>query len=58
MTINEKQDEIIEDFEVFSEWEDKYRYIIDLGNDLPKIDEQYKQMTTLFVDANHRYGCM
>ena len=38
MTINEKQDEIIEDFEVFSEWEDKYRYIIDLGNDLPKID--------------------
>ena len=30
MTINEKQDEIIEDFETFSEWDDKYRYIIDL----------------------------
>ena len=36
MTINEKQDEIIEDFEVFGEWEDKYGYIIELGNDLPK----------------------
>ena len=51
MTINEKQDEIIEDFEVFSEWEDKYRYIIDLGNDLPKIDAQYK------TDDNLIRGC-
>ena len=51
MTINEKQDEIVEDFEVFSEWEDKYRYIIDLGNDLPKIDEQYK------TDENLIRGC-
>jgi len=51
MTIKEKQDEIIEDFEVFSEWEDKYRYIIDLGNDLPKIEERYK------TDDNLIRGC-
>lgn len=51
MTINEKQDEIIEDFEVFGEWDDKYRYIIDLGNDLPKIADQYK------IDENLIRGC-
>ena len=51
MTINEKQDEIIDDFETFQEWDDKYRYIIDLGNDLPKIDEQFK------TDDNLIRGC-
>ena len=51
MTINEKQNEIIEDFDVFSEWEDKYRYIIDLGNDLPKIDDKFK------TDDNLIRGC-
>lgn len=42
MTIQEKQDEIIDDFSVFSDWMDKYEYIIQLGKDLPLIDEQYK----------------
>lgn len=42
MTINEAQDELIEDFELFDEWESKYEYIIDLGKQLPKLDEQYK----------------
>lgn len=42
MTINEKQDAIIEDFELFSDWMEKYEYIIQLGKDLPLIEEQYK----------------
>jgi len=42
MTINEAQDELIEDFELFDEWESKYEYIIDLGKQLPKLDEQFK----------------
>jgi cysteine desulfuration protein SufE len=42
MTINEIQDEIIEDFELFSDWMEKYEYIIQLGKDLPLIEDQYK----------------
>ncbi|WP_367868101.1 SufE family protein [Pedobacter sp. WC2423] len=42
MTINEKQDEIIEEFELFSDWMDKYENIIDMGKELPLIDAQYK----------------
>ena len=38
MTINETQDEIIEEFELFDDWADKYEYIIDLGKKLPKMD--------------------
>lgn len=42
MTITEKQDAIVEDFELFSDWMEKYEYIIQLGKDLPAIEEQYK----------------
>lgn len=42
MTINEIQDEIIGEFAFFDNWMDKYEYIIELGKDLPLIDEQYK----------------
>lgn len=42
MTINEAQDELVEDFELFDEWESKYEYIIDLGKQLPDLSEQYK----------------
>lgn len=42
MTINETQDEIIEEFELFDDWEGKYEYIIDLGKKLTPLDEQYK----------------
>lgn len=51
MTINEKQDAIVEDFELFSDWMEKYEYIIQLGKDLPLIDEQYK------TDENLIRGC-
>jgi cysteine desulfuration protein SufE len=42
MTIKETQDELISDFSVMENWMDKYEYIIQLGKDLPLIDEQYK----------------
>lgn len=42
MTINKAQDEIVSTFEFMESWEDKYNYIIDLGKELPIIDEQYK----------------
>lgn len=43
MTINEIQDELIEDFSFFTDWMEKYEYIIQLGKEIPLIDEQYKQ---------------
>jgi len=42
MTINEVQDQIIEDFLMYDEWMDKYQYIIELGKDLPIINERFK----------------
>lgn len=42
MTIKERQDQIIEDFALFDDWMDKYEYIIQLGKELPIIDEKYK----------------
>ncbi|KPL09900.1 MAG: Fe-S metabolism protein SufE [Bacteroides sp. SM23_62] len=42
MMIDKIQNEIISEFEVFDDWLDKYNYLIELSNDLPKIDPQYK----------------
>ncbi len=42
MTINEIQDEIIDEFSMFEDWSDKYEYIIDVGKKLPPLPEQYK----------------
>lgn len=51
MTIKEKQDALIEDFELFDDWMDKYEHIIQMGKDLPPIEEQYK------TDDNLIKGC-
>jgi len=42
MSIADNEIEIIEDFELFSDWEDKYEYIISLGKELPLIKDEYK----------------
>ncbi len=42
MSINEIQEDLIADFELFDDWEGKYEYIIDLGKELPKLDSQFK----------------
>ena len=41
-TINEIEDEIVGEFEMFDSWMDKYEYIIELGKSLPLIEEKYK----------------
>lgn len=41
-SIKEIEDEIVEDFELFEDWEGKYDYLIGLGKDLPLIEEKYK----------------
>jgi len=51
MTINETQDQVIEEFALFDDWTDKYEYIIDLGKKLPPLDDQYK------TEDNKIKGC-
>ena len=42
MTIADIQNDIIEEFSMFDNWEDRYQYMIDLGKSLPLIEAQYK----------------
>ena len=42
MSITEIQEEIIDEFSMFDDWEERYQYMIDLGKTLPLIDEQFK----------------
>lgn len=42
MSINEIQDDLVETFALFDDWEEKYEYIIDLGKKLSGLDEKYK----------------
>jgi len=42
MTIEQAEQQLIEDFSYFSDWMDKYNYIIELGKELPLINSQYK----------------
>ena len=42
MTINEIQDEIIQEFADFDDWMDRYQLLIDLGSSQPKLDDRYK----------------
>lgn len=50
-TINEIQNDIIEDFSMYEDWNDKYEYLIELGKSLPIIEEQYK------TEENRIHGC-
>jgi Fe-S metabolism associated domain protein len=54
MTINEIQDEIIEEFSEFTEWMDKYQMLIDLGNDLDGLDAEYKNEQNLIDGCQSR----
>ncbi|MBR9846748.1 MAG: SufE family protein [Algicola sp.] len=42
MTITEIKNDIIDEFAMFDDWEERYQYMIDLGKTLPLIDAQYK----------------
>ena len=54
MTINEIQDEIIEEFSGFDDWMDKYQLLIDLGNDQEPLDEKYKTEQNLIDGCQSR----
>ena len=54
MTINELQDEVIEEFSEFTDWMDKYQLLIDLGNDLEPLDEKYKTESNLIDGCQSR----
>ena len=54
MTINELQDEIIEEFSSFDDWMDKYQLLIDLGNEQEPLDEQYKTESNLIEGCQSR----
>ncbi len=53
-TIQEKQDEIVSEFEVFDDWMEKYEYLIDLGKDLPLIQEELKTDERLIEGCQSR----
>jgi cysteine desulfuration protein SufE len=50
-TIEEIENEIVEEFSLFDNWDDKYEYIIDLGKHLPPLEEEHKK------DENKVRGC-
>ncbi len=50
-SIAEIENEIVEEFELFDDWTDKYQYIIELGQKLPVLDEKYK------TEENKIKGC-
>lgn len=54
MEINEIQDEIIETFQGVDDWMDKYQLLIDMGNDLPALDERYKKPEYLIEGCQSR----
>lgn len=51
MEIKAIQNDIIDEFSMFDEWDERYQYVIDLGKSLPLIEEQYK------TDDNIIKGC-
>ena len=54
MTINEAQDEVIEEFNDFTDWMDKYQMLIDLGSELYALDEQHKNNSNLIDGCQSR----
>jgi cysteine desulfuration protein SufE len=66
MTLQEKQEEVIEDFAIYDDWMEKYEYLIELGKDLPKIAEDKKTedriiegcQSKVWLDATFKEGKM
>lgn len=54
MTINDIQDEIIDEFSGFDDWMDKYQLLIDLGNEQAPLDEKYKTESNLIDGCQSR----
>lgn len=54
MTISEKEQSILNEFSLFEDWMDKYSYLIELGKELPLIDEKYKTNQYLISGCQSR----
>ena len=54
MTINELQNNIIDEFDVFDDWMDKYALLIEMGNALPPLEENYKTENNLIAGCQSR----
>ena len=54
MTINERQEEIIEEFSDFDDWMDRYQLLIDLGSEQEPLDEKYKTEQNLIDGCQSR----
>lgn len=54
MTINQIQDEIIEDFSALDDWMDRYALIIEMGNSLPAMAEKHKTQTNIIEGCQSR----
>lgn len=54
MTINELQEEVIEEFQDFDDWMDKYQLLIDLGNEQTPLEEKYKTEDNLIDGCQSR----
>lgn len=54
MTINEIQDQLIEEFSMLPDWQDKYEYMMEMGEQLPLINEQYKDEEHLIPGCQSR----
>ena len=55
-TINELQDEVIEEFSDFDDWMDKYQLLIDLGNEQEPLAPEYKNDQNLIDGCQSRVG--
>lgn len=54
MTLEEKQQEIIDEFAIYDDWMEKYEYIIELGKELPMIDESKRTEDRLIEGCQSR----
>ena len=54
MTINEIQNNIIDEFDVFDDWMDRYALLIEMGNALPSLEEKYKTESNLIAGCQSR----
>jgi len=54
MTLEEKEQEVIEEFAMFDDWMEKYNYLIELGRELPLIDDKYRNESHLITGCQSR----
>lgn len=54
MTIKAIQEELIDEFSMFEDWEERYKYMIELGKTLPLIDDQYKTSDNIIKGCQSR----